>query len=137
MPFTIEAEQIIAFASQFDPQPFHTDAKAAAASPFGALIASGWHTASITMKLLVDSGAFAKDDGSGGTIGAGADVKWLRPVRAGDTLTVVSEIVAITPMRSNPERCGVTFRVETRNQRDQPVQVMNAKSVVPRSATAI
>lgn len=129
----VDAEQIIVFATQFDPQPFHTDA---AASPFGTLIASGWHTASITMKLLIGSGAFAKDDGPGGTLGAGADVKWLRPVLAGDTLTVTSEIVAIARTRANQRCCGVTFRIETRNQRDELVQVMDAKIVVPRVATA-
>lgn len=133
----VEAEQIVAFATQFDPQPFHTDAVAAAASPFGTLIASGWHTASITMKLLVGSGAFAKDDESGGALGAGADVKWLRAVLAGDTLTVNSEIVAVAPTRTSQWRCGVTFHIETLNQREELVQVMDAKIVVPRAATAV
>ena len=136
--YTVEAGQIVAFAMQFDPQPFHTDAVAAGASPFGTLIASGWHTASITMKLLVSSGAFAEDgDGSGGTIGAGADIRWVRPVCAGDTLAVASEIVAIAPVLSNPARCAVTFRIETRNQRGEMVQAMNAKIVVPKALTAI
>lgn len=130
----VDADAIVAFAAQFDPQPFHTDARAAAASLFGTLIASGWHTASITMKLLVGTGVFAADDG--GTVGAGADVKWIRPVRAGDALHVVGEIVAITPTATDTQRCAVMLRVETRNQRDELVQLMDAKIVVPRATTA-
>src|SRR5436190_12380885 len=87
-PHTIDAAQIKSFAAQFDPQPFHLDERAAKASLFGELVASGWHTAAITMKLLVDSGLPL----SGGIIGSGGELSWSLPTRPGDTLTVVSEI---------------------------------------------
>src|SRR3982751_3803328 len=89
----IDADQIKAFASQFDPQPFHLDEAAAQASFFQGLAASGWHTAAITMSLLVKSGMPI----AGGLIGAGGEIEWPRPVRPGDTLTVESEVMAVKP----------------------------------------
>jgi acyl dehydratase len=119
-------------AAQFDPQPFHLDGEAAKATLFGALAASGWHTAAITMKLLVESGLPLM----GGIIGSGGEVSWPRPTRPGDTLTVVSEVEEITPSRSRPDRGMIRVRSETRNQHGETVQVLIAKLVVPRRVTA-
>jgi len=129
---TIDEAQIKAFAAQFDPQPFHLDGEAAKATLFGRLAASGWHTAAITMKLLVESGLPLR----GGIIGSGGEVSWPRPTRPGDTLTVVSEIEEITPSHSRPDRGMIRVRSETRNQHGEIVQVLIAKLVVPRRATA-
>jgi acyl dehydratase len=123
---TIDAEQIKAYARQFDPQPFHLDEAAAEATFFKGLAASGWHTASITMRLLVEGGAPIAN----GVIGAGGEIAWPQPTRPGDVLTVVSEIVDIRVSRSRPERGIVTIRSETRNQRGEPVQILTAKLVV-------
>lgn len=125
---TLDAEQIKAFARQYDPQPFHLDEAAAAQSLFGGLAASGWHTAGITMRLQVEGGLPL----AGGLIGAAADVAWPRPTRPGDILRVQSEIVAVTPSRSRPERGMVTVRSETLNQRDEVLQILTVRIVVPR-----
>jgi len=124
----IDAEAIKAFARQFDPQPFHLDEEAAAASLFGGLAASGWHTAALTMRLLTDGGAPI----AGGVIGAGGEIAWPRPTRPGDVLTVFSEVIEVKPSKSRPDRGMVTLRSETRNQRDEAVQVLTARLVVPR-----
>ena len=129
---TIDEGQIKAFAAQFDPQPFHLDGEAAKATLFGGLAASGWHTAAITMKLLVESGLPLM----GGIIGSGGEVSWPRPTRPGDTLTVLSEVEEITPSRSRPDRGMIRVRSETRNQDGETVQILIAKLVVPRRATA-
>lgn len=124
----LDEAQIIAFASQFDPQPFHLDHEAAKASMFGGLAASGWHTVAITMRLMVTSSLPV----AGGIVGAGADVQWPRPTRADDVLHVVSEIISIVPSKSRPDRGMVTTRNTTYNQRGEAVQVLTAKMVVPR-----
>ncbi|MDF2115072.1 MaoC family dehydratase [Roseiarcaceae bacterium H3SJ34-1] len=124
----LDEAQIKAFAAQFDPQPFHLDEKAAAGSLFGGLAASGWHTAAITMRLLVRSGLPI----AGGIIGAGGEISWPRPTRPGDVLSVESEIVEVTPSRSRPDRGMMRMRSETKNQRGEIVQVLVAKLVVPR-----
>jgi acyl dehydratase len=129
---TIDEAQIKAFAAQFDPQPFHLDGEAAKATLFGRLAASGWHTAAITMKLLVESGLPLR----GGIIGSGGEISWPKPTRPGDTLTVLSEIEEITPSRSRPDRGMICVRSETRNQDGETVQILIAKLVVPRRATA-
>ena len=123
---TLDADQIKAFAGQFDPQPFHLDETAAQASFFHGLAASGWHTAAITMSLLVKSGMPI----AGGLIGAGGEIEWPRPVRPGDTLTVESEIVAVKPSRSRPERGMITVKSETRNQHGEIVQILTSKMLV-------
>ena len=128
----LDAAQIKAFARQFDPQPFHLDEAAAENSMFGGLAASGWHTAAITMKLMVEGGAPL----AGGLIGAGGELRWPRPTRPGDRLHVESEIIEIAPSRSRPERGMVTVRSETINQRGEVVQAMTAKLVVPRRPAA-
>lgn len=121
-------DEIKAFAAQFDPQPFHLDGEAAAKSLFGGLAASGWHTAALTMRLLVDSSAPM----SGGAVGAGVEIAWTKPVRPGDELHVVSEVLAARPSRSKPDRGLVTLRSETRNQHGETVQVLTSKIVLPR-----
>jgi acyl dehydratase len=126
----INEAQIKAFARQFDPQPFHLDGEAATASLFGRLVASGWHTAAITMGLLTDSVPIAN-----GVIGAGGDIAWPRPTLPGDILSVTSVIEEITPSRSRPDRGIVRMRSETRNQRDEIVQVLTSRLVVLRRAT--
>jgi acyl dehydratase len=124
----VDEEQIKAFARQFDPQPFHLDDYAAKGTLFAGLAASGWHTAAITMRLLVDGGAPIV----GGIVGAGGEISWPRPTRPGDILTVESEVVEVKPSRSKPDRGIVTLRSETRNQRGEVVQRLAAKLVVPR-----
>jgi acyl dehydratase len=126
----LDADQIRAFAAAFDPQPFHLDNGAAARSLFGGLVASGWHTAAITMRLLVTGGLPIV----GGIVGAGGEIAWPRPTRPGDVLSVESEVLAIVPSRSRPERGMVTVRSETRNERGEVVQTLIAKLVVPRRA---
>ena len=127
----VDAGQIIAFATQFDPQPFHLDDAAARGTLFGGLAASGWHTASITMRLLDASVPFA-----GGIIGAGGEIAWPRPTRPGDVLSVESEIIEIKPSRSRPDRGMVTVRSETSNQRGEVVQILTAHLIVPRRPQA-
>jgi len=127
----LDEAQIIAFASDFDPQPFHTDPVAARDTFFQGLAASGWHTASITMKLLVGSGVPI----AGGMIGAGGEISWPRPTRPGDVLEVESEVLETRQSRSRPERGMVTLRSVTRNQRGETVQVFTAKLVVPTRPT--
>ena len=125
----LDAAQIREFAGRFDPQPFHLDEQAAQASFFAGLAASGWHTAALTMRLIVESVPLA-----GGVIGGGVEVTWPQPTRPGDVLTVESEVVEVTPSRSRPERGMIRLKSETRNQRGEVVQTMTAKLVVPRRA---
>ena len=125
---TLTEAEISAFARAYDPQPFHLSDAGARTSLFGGLAASGWHTAAITMRLNVESGLPL----AGGIIGGGGEVQWPRPTRPGDVLHVESEVVAITPSRSKPDRGMVTMRSETKNQRGEVVQVLIAKLVVPR-----
>ena len=124
----VDEAQIKAFAAQFDPQPFHLDDDAAKATLFAGLAASGWHTAAITMRLQVAGGAPI----AGGIIGAGGEIGWPRPVRPGDILHVESEVLEVTPSRSRPDRGTVVLRSHTLNQRDEVVQVLTAKLIVPR-----
>ncbi len=124
----IDEAQIKAFAGQFDPQPFHLDDATAKRTFFGGLAASGWHTAAITMRLLVDGGAPI----AGGIVGAGGEVSWPKPTRPSDILHVESEILEVTPSRSRPDRGMVTVRSETLNQRGEVVQTLTAKLIVPR-----
>jgi acyl dehydratase len=121
--YRVEEDRIKAFAAEFDPQPFHLDGTAARASIFGGLAASGWHTAAITMRLLVAGGVpFAA-----GVIGLGGEIAWPRPTRAGDVLRVESEIVEILPSRSKPNQAIVKVRSTTLNQDGEPVQVFTGK----------
>jgi acyl dehydratase len=124
----IDEEQIRAFAAQFDPQPFHLDAEAAKETRFGGLVASGWHTAAVTMRLLVGGGLPI----ASGIVGAGGEIAWPNPVRPGAVLHVESEILELRPSRSRPDRGVVTVRSETRDQAGEVVQVLVARLVVPR-----
>ena len=126
---SLDAGQIIAYARQFDPQPFHLDEVAAKDSFFQGLAASGWHTMSITMKLLVQSLPFAK-----GVIGAGGDIAWPRPTRPGDILRVKSTIREIRPSRSRPDRGMVQVNSLTLNQQDEVLQELTANLLVFRKA---
>jgi acyl dehydratase len=131
-PLGITADEIKTFAAQFDPQPFHLDEAAADASFFGGLAASGWHTASLGMRLLVTGGPRL----AGGYIGAGGELSWTRPVYAGDLLTLHGEIVEVKPSRSRPDRGIVTVRCETFNQKAELVQKLLARLMVPRRPVA-
>ena len=126
--YVVDATEIKLFARQFDPQPFHLDEETAKRTFFGELVASDWHTAAITMRLLVETGLPL----AGGIIGAGGEVSWPKPTRPGDTLTVTSEIEEITPSRSRTDRGTLKVRSETRNQRDDIVQILLARLIVPR-----
>ena len=121
-----------AFAAEFDPQPFHLDEAAARASVFGRLAASGWYTASLSMRLLVQGELTI----AGGLIGLGGEVTWPRPTYPGDTLHVETEVLSIRVSESNPERGIVTARNVTLNQHGEPVQVMVVKMLVPRRPAA-
>ncbi len=130
----VDADAIKAFAAQFDPQPFHLDEDAARGSFFGGLAASGWHTASLTMRLLVESDFRP----AGGIIGTRADeLKWPRPVRPGDELHVESEVLEVRPSSSRPGQGFVKSRSTTLNQNGEPVQVLVMNLMVQsRSAKA-
>jgi acyl dehydratase len=126
---SVELERVKAFAAEFDPQPFHLDERAATASLFGGLVASGWHTAALTMRLLVESEFRI----AGGLIGVGVEeMKWPLPVRPGDTLSVESEVLEVRPSRSKPDRGIVKVRSTTRNQDGRTVMVQVASLLVPR-----
>jgi acyl dehydratase len=117
----VDAEAIKTFAAAFDPQPFHLDEDAARASFFQGLAASGWHTAALTMRLLVESDLKP----AGGIIGAWAEeMKWPRAVRPGDELEVEAEVLAVRPSESRPGQGFVRVRSTTLNQRREPVQVL-------------
>jgi acyl dehydratase len=113
----LDAEQIRDFARRFDPQPFHLDEEAARDTFFGGLAASGWHTAAITMRLLVESVPLA-----GGVVGAGSEITWPRATRPDDVLHVVSTVMEIAPSRSKPDRGMVTMQSETLNQHGEVCQ---------------
>ena len=117
----VDPARIKAFAAEFDPQPFHLDEAAGAASFFGGLVASGWHTAALTMKLLVEGSLRP----AGGVIGTWAEeLKWPRAVRPGDELRVEAEVLEVRPSRTRPSQGYVKFRTTTVNQRGEPVQVL-------------
>jgi len=124
----IDERQIMEFAQQFDPQPFHLDATAATDTIFGGLVASGWHTAAITMRLLVTSGLPI----AGGLVGAAAEIAWPKPTRPGAILKVESEILELRPSRSRADSGVATIKSETRNQHGETLQVLVAKLIVPR-----
>ena len=125
----VEKEEIFSFARQFDPQPYHLDEDAARRSPFQGLVASGWHTAAMTMRLLVD-GDFRP---AGGILGVGFDeLSWPRAVRPSDELHAQSEILEIRPSKSRPDRGMIRVRTTTFNQNDEPVQVFTGNLLVSR-----
>ncbi len=125
-PRVLTLEEIIRFARDNDPQYFHVDAGAAKASLFGGLVASGWQTAALSMRLLVEGPApFA-----GGIIGMGAELSWPQPVRPGDSIRIEAEVTGVKRSRSSPDRGLVTMRITTYNQRNEPVQKLAARALV-------
>jgi acyl dehydratase len=129
---TLTLEGCTAFAAEFDPQPFHLDEAAGRQSVFGRLAASGWYTASLSMRLLVE-GEFTI---AGGLIGLGGEMKWPRPTYPGDTLRVETEVLDVRASASKPDRGIVTVRNQTLNQHGEAVQVAVVKMLVPRRPAA-
>ena len=128
----LDAERIKTFAAEFDPQPFHLDETAARDTIFRGLAASGWHTAAVTMRLLVESDLKP----AGGIVGAGFDeFRWPRPVRPGDELRVEIEVLEVRPSRSRPDQGLLKVRTTTLNQNGEPVQISISNLVVPRRPT--
>lgn len=125
--YTLDSEELFEFARRYDPQPFHLDAEAAARSVFRGIAASGWHTAALTIKLLVESDLAI----AGGIVGRVIEtLEWPRPVRAGDTLVVRSEVLDVSASRGRPGG-KVRMRSETLNQEGEVVQAMTALLLVP------
>jgi acyl dehydratase len=124
-PLTRDA--IIAFAREYDPQPQHLSEDSAAESNLGVFCASGWHTGSLTMRLIAETVRI-----KGGGMGAGIEIRWPRPVVAGDVLWVEIEVQQARPSLSRPDKGVVTFRTTTFNQRDEPVQHCTHTVLFPR-----
>jgi acyl dehydratase len=125
----VEKEDIIAFAQKYDPQPFHLDEEAARHSIFGQLVASGWHTAAVTMSLIARS----EYRPAGGSIGLGFEsLRWPIPVLPGDELRIESEVLEVRPSRSRPDRGLLKMRTQTFNQNREVVQEIVANGMVPR-----
>lgn len=130
---TVSEDEIIEFARAYDPQPFHIDPNAAAHSIFGGLIASGWHTCALTMRLMVD-GLLSKAASLGSP---GVDqIRWQRPVRPGDTLTARATVLEVRPSQSKPDRGSMRIRTEVTNQEGETVMWMESIGIMGRrSAT--
>lgn len=125
----LDPARVKTFAAEFDPQPFHLDEEAAQATLFRGLAASGWHTAALTMRLLVESDLKP----AGGIIGAGFDeLRWPKPVRPGDELRVEVEVLEVRPSKSRPEQGLLKIRTTTFNQADEAVQISVGNLVVKR-----
>ncbi|MBI1216614.1 MAG: dehydratase [Alphaproteobacteria bacterium] len=128
-PLTVTAEEIIAFGRRYDPQDFHIDAEAAKHTVFGELIASGWQTAALTMRMIFDAAPRMK----GGIIGRGIEkLEWPRAVKPGDTLSYEGEITALRPSASKPQTGVMRLRNTTRNQHGEVVLEMETVIFVPR-----
>lgn len=131
--YEITAERLHDYAAEFDPQPMHLDQAAAERSIFGRLVVSGWHTLSVTMRLMVGSPLFA----SGAVVGVGIDnLRWLRPVEPGDVLRAQAEVVETRPSRSHGDRGYLVLRVTTFIAEDTPVASQEWTILVPRRAAA-
>ena len=127
-PIRMTRERIMEFGSEFDPQPQHLSEEQAARSMFGTLVASGWHTAAATMRMIVESAPL-----TAGSMGAGVqDLSWRAPVLPGDELRCESEIVSLRPSRSRPDRGVMMLRTTTRNQRGEIVMEMTSRVILPR-----
>jgi acyl dehydratase len=125
----VDRDRIKSFAAEFDPQPFHLDEAAARHSLFGGLAASGWHTAAMTMRLLVES----ELKPAGGILGAGFDeFRWPKPVRPGDELHLEIEVLETRASKSRPEQGVIKVRTTTLNQNNEPVQISVGNLIVPR-----
>src|SRR6266581_4375619 len=125
----IDKERIRTFGAEFDPQPFHLDEEAARDTLFRELAASGWHTAAVTMRLLVESDLTP----AGGIVGAGVEeCRWPRPVRPGDALRVESEVLEVRPSQSRPDQGLLKVRTTTLHQHGDAVQVLIGTLMIPR-----
>lgn len=125
----VERDRIKSFAAEFDPQPFHLDEEAARNSLFGGLVASGWHTAALTMRLLVES----ELKPAGGILGAGfEEFRWPRPVRPGDELHLESEVLEVRASKTRPDQGVLKVKSTTLNQNGEPVQISIGNLIVPR-----
>ena len=128
-PVTMREEDIVEFAVRYDPQPIHADPRAAAAGPFGGLIASGWHTIAVVMRVLVENYL----SHVAALVSPGVDeLRWLAPVRPGDILHVRVTVLEATPSRSKPDRGLIRTAIETRNQRDEVVMSFRAMNLMRR-----
>jgi acyl dehydratase len=135
----VSAEEIVGFAERYDPQPFHL-AGASESSPYGGLIASGWHTASMAMRVMVDH--VVDGETSLGSPGLGP-IRWLRPVRPGDVLRVRVRVLGARPSASKPDRGTITYEVDALNQHDEVVMhiddwiaIVRRRPADPRTVTS-
>jgi acyl dehydratase len=129
-PLAVTEKEVVEFAHKFDPQMFHLNKKVAERTLFKGLVASGWHTAAITMRLFVQRLNFAE-----GAIGLGVDeLRWPNAVRPGDVLAVETEILDLRPSRSKPGYGIIRLRNVTTNQKGEVVQTMMASAMVPQRA---
>jgi acyl dehydratase len=124
-PIKVTEAEIIAFAKEYDPQPFHTDPVRAVNTVFKGLAASGWQTVGLTMRLIVEAAPLA-----GGVIGFGGEISWPRATRPGDELSIECEIIEIAPSRSKPNQAVATIRTVTKNQKGETVQVLTSKNLI-------
>ena len=132
-PRSLSEEDIVRFAREYDPQPFHTDAEAARHSPFGGLIASGWQTCGVSMRLMCDGHLLETSCvGSPGL----EELRWLKPVRPGDALRLKSTVIASTPSAKQANRGTVLFLWETFNQNGEVVLSMRGRQMFLRRAPA-
>ena len=131
---TLSEAEILDFAFQYDPQPFHIDAAYAEAGPYGGLIASGIQTIAVALRMMVQARVFAPETviGSPGV----EELKWLQPVRPGDTIRSTGELLDVRASRSKPERGLVRYRMEVLNQRDEVVMTMTSTTIVRREPAA-
>ncbi|MFO7631035.1 MAG: MaoC family dehydratase [Caldilinea sp.] len=126
---TVTEAEILAFAREFDPQPFHLDPDRAAQSIFGGIIASGWHTCALTMRLMVDS--FLSRTASLGSPGV-EQIRWLRPVRPGDTISARIVVLEARASQSKPDRGSVRMRTEVTNQDGELIMTMESTGLIGR-----
>lgn len=126
---SVTEEEIIAFATQFDPQPFHVDREAAAQSIFGNIIASGWHTCSMIMRVMVDG--FLKESSSMGSPGVD-EIRWIKPVRGGDTLAITTTVLDVKPSGSRPDRGVVWTEWRATNQHGELVATVKGMGMFGR-----
>lgn len=128
--YRVTREEVVDFASKYDPQPFHLDDDAAARTYFGRLSASGWHTCAMTMRMLVDN--FTQEESAGlGSPGLD-ELRWLKPVYPGDTLRVEVEVLEVRPSQSRPDMGSTKNRVTVLNQHDEPVMTMTSIGLIRR-----
>jgi acyl dehydratase len=132
-PRPVTKDEIVAFARKFDPQPFHIDEEAAKKYMFGGIIASGWHTAAICMRMSVDG--MIKDAASLGSPGVD-ELRWLKPVRPGDELNLRMEVVEVTPSRSKPDRGTIRVQWTMSNAAGEPVMTMKGLGMYARRPKA-